>query len=79
MAEPTVARSTLRKAIARTDRMQFFLRYPAGSLTFTAGGDSNASVSDTEVWYCSKQTQAEGWWRNAYIYTTTTYETRNNE
>jgi len=78
MAEPTVARSTLRKAIARTARMQFFLRYPAGSLTFTAGGDSNASANDAEVWYCTKLTQAEGWWTNAYIYTTSTDTDRNN-
>jgi hypothetical protein len=57
--------------------MQFYLRYPTGSLTFTAGNDTNADANDTETWYCTKLTQGEGFWNNSYIWTTSTDANRN--
>jgi len=71
MAEPTTNRLTLRRAIGRTARMEFYLSYPNGSLNFTQG-TSTDDVSDTEAFYCNKLAQGEGTWNNSYIYVTST-------
>ncbi len=73
MAEPTTTRLALRRAIGRTARMKFYLRYPNGSLEFSSdGGTSTDDVNSTEVFYCDKLAQSEGAWNNAYIYVTST-------
>jgi len=71
MAEPTSTRLALRRAIGRTARMKFYLRYPAGSINFSQGADTD-DVSDTETFYCNKLAQGEGAWENSYIYVTST-------
>jgi hypothetical protein len=72
MAEVTVSRKTLRRDIAKTARMPFFLRYKDQEVGFTAGGDSNASVASTSVFYCTNLTQEEGFWNNSYLYMVST-------
>ena len=71
MAEPTTTRLALRRAIGRTARMKFYLRYPNGSLDFTQGATTD-DVSDTQAFYCDKLAQGEGAWNNSYIYVTST-------
>ena len=53
MSEPTTTRQALRRAIGRTARMKFYLRYPDGSLQFTEGATTD-DVSSTEAFYCNK-------------------------
>ena len=72
MAEVTVNRQTLRRDVAKTARMNFFLRYKDQELNFTASGDSNAGTASTEVFYCTNLTQKEGFWNNSYLYVVST-------
>ena len=72
MAEVEVTRKTLRRDIAKTARMPFFLRYKDQELNFTAGGSTNTPAASTEVFYCTKLTQEDGFWNNSYLYMVST-------
>ena len=73
MAEPTSTRLALRRAIGRTARMDFYLRYPSGSLNFDANESGDTSrVTSTTAFYCDKLPQWDKSWDNAYIYVTST-------
>ena len=68
MAEPTCSRETLRRSICRKARMEFYRRYPAGSVPVTAGAGSDADVNSVNVIYSSYLTQKDAFWNNQYVF-----------
>jgi hypothetical protein len=69
MAEPSVTRKDLRRAIARALRMEFFLRVGAGEIVTAAG-------STTTVIKSAALVQADNYWKNGWIYVPSTGEER---
>lgn len=61
MAEPTVTRETLRRRIGRGLRLQFYLRYPDGSVAITAS-TGTTTISATGL------TQDSDFWLGGYAY-----------
>lgn len=70
MAELTYSRETLRQAICRKARMNFYRRYPAGQVQVTASAGTDAATNDTTVVFCTYLTQKDKFWNNSYIWLT---------
>lgn len=71
MAETTVDRKTLRRAIASEARMEFFTKYAAKEVLVTGGPDTDAtssSLPDSTAFDCALLTQTDGHWKNGYVY-----------
>ena len=66
MAEVTVTRKTLRRAIASEARMEFFTKYAAGEVLVTGGPDTD--VPDSTAFDCALLTQTDGAWKMGYAY-----------
>lgn len=68
MSEPTTTLAVIRRAICTELRMPFAKRYSNGYLTADAGGDTSTLI-DTDL------TQADQFWRKAWVYRVDTQET----
>lgn len=66
MAETTVSRTDLRRAIGREARLEFFQRYSAGEVLVTGGPDTD--VPDSLNVECVDLTQGDSFWVNGWIY-----------
>lgn len=66
MAEPTTTRRTLRRAIARAEHLQFFLKYG------DAEALSLATDSTTTSLHCTSLVQANDFWNNGWAYVLST-------
>lgn len=71
MAEPTVTRTTLRRAVARIFQSEFFRRYPEGSLATTGSTFSSSTMA------CTSLTQADDFWKGGYVYFVTATQAAN--
>lgn len=68
MAEPTYTREALRRSICRKARMEFYKRYPLGSVQVTASAGSDAQANSTTVVFSTYLTQKDGFWNNSYVF-----------
>lgn len=66
MAETTVSRKTLRRAICSEARMEFYRFYADGEVTVTGGRDTD--VPDTNSFDATTLTQPKNHWQGGYVY-----------
>ena len=71
MAPPTTTRSSIRRALGRNARLEFFMRYGAGYVALTSAGDTTALVLTS-----TSLSQDTDFWKAAWVYAVESSEER---